>query len=77
MYAHPIIKAMTDSNSTDWPEDQPIPLSHPLVPEQIRQVIQRRFEGEEFVLHRVPTSINIEWWLFDQDGELLEAFWLE
>lgn len=67
---------MTDSNTTDWPEEQPIPLKHPLVPDAIRQEVAQ-FADRAGHLHRVPTECAIEWWLFDHDGELLEVFWIE
>lgn len=58
-----------------WPEDQPIPLNHSLVPDEIRNaVLELLSEGDE--LHRVPTDDRIEWWLLDDEGELTEAFWL-
>lgn len=59
-----------------WPEEQPIPLDHPLVPEEIRVAAEERIEGGE-QLHRVPTDDGVEWWLLDDEGELAEVFWLE
>ena len=60
----------------DWPEETPIPLSHPLVPQAVRDAIAA-YRLDDCTLHRVDGGETIEWWLFDADGELIEAFWLE
>ena len=62
--------------NNDWDEETPIPLSHPLVPQAIRDASAAR-SLEECALHRVSDGETIEWWVFDADGELVEAFWLE
>ena len=67
----------TPTQGKDWPEATPIPLDHPLVPEQIRKDIRRDAGGMAVGLHRVPTDINTEWWLFSKQGDLLEIYWLE
>ncbi|WP_367154207.1 hypothetical protein [Methylomonas sp. HYX-M1] len=67
---------MTELSTNDWPEETPIPLWHPLVPDDIRLAVGQ-FADQAGNLHRVPTGRVIEWWLFDLDGELLEIFWLE
>lgn len=59
-----------------WDDDVPISPDHPLVPEAIRQAVEAdRAVGDS--LHRVQTEDGIEWWLFDLEGELIEAYWLE
>lgn len=60
----------------EWPEDSPIPLDHPLVPEPIRQAMLGLWQPGDS-LHRVETDTVLEWWLLDAEGELIEAFWLE
>ncbi|HIJ23745.1 MAG: hypothetical protein HON68_11020 [Gammaproteobacteria bacterium] len=58
-----------------WPEEQPIPLDHPLVPEEIRVAVMEYLSlGDQ--LHRVPTDSGVEWWLLDDEGELIDAFWV-
>ena len=73
----PIMHKTTLIQGEDWPEATPILLSHPLEPEQIRKDIPRDVGGMAIVLHRVPTDINTEWWLFSKQGDLLEVYWLE
>jgi len=58
-----------------WPDEQPIPLTHPLVPKDIRRAVEA-FSAPFAHLHRVQTDDGIEWWLMDDDGNLLESFWL-
>jgi len=60
----------------NWDEETPIPPWHPLVPQAIRDAIATR-SLEDCTLHRVSGGDVIEWWLFDADDELIEAFWLE
>lgn len=66
------------NDEKDWPEDRPIPLDHPLVPEMIWQSVKECMElGAK--LHRVPSSTpdGYEYWLIATDGELIESFWRE
>ena len=56
-----------------WPDEHPIPLTHPLVPEDIRRAVEA-FSAPFAHLHRVQTDDGIEWWLMDDDGNLLESF---
>jgi hypothetical protein len=58
-----------------WPEDEPIPLDHPLVPEPIALAVRKMFQPADS-LHRVQTNTGLEWWLLNSDGELIEGFWL-
>lgn len=58
-----------------WPDERPISLMHPLVPEQIRLAIVGS-DASTANLHRVQTAAGIEWWLLDDDGNLLDSFWL-
>ncbi|MBI5462088.1 MAG: hypothetical protein HY941_07895 [Gammaproteobacteria bacterium] len=60
----------------EWPEDMPIPLDHPLVPEPIRRAVLDLWKPGDN-LHRVETDTVLEWWLLDAEGTLIEAFWLE
>lgn len=57
-------------------EEVPMSLDHPLVPPAIAAVVREMFQPGD-VLHRVPTDKGLEWWLFDAEGELVEAFWPE
>lgn len=59
-----------------WDEDTPIPPDHPLVPEPVREAAAPYIEAG-CVMHRVQTCTGIEWWLFDQGGDLVEAIWLK
>mgnify|MGYP006909084227 CR=1 FL=1 len=67
---------MSDPIDEPWPEEVPIPLDHPLVPEPIFVAISEMYELGD-TLHRVPTATGVEWWLFNAEGELIEGFWLE
>ncbi|WP_395620906.1 hypothetical protein [Dokdonella sp.] len=59
-----------------WDDETPIPLDHYLVPEEIRHAVQSCwFDGCS--LHRTQTRTGIEWWLLDDTGELIEAFWIK
>jgi hypothetical protein len=63
----------------DWPEDVPIDLDHPLVPEDVRFAVIERYEPGDFLIPypslTLKKQVIIEWWLFDRDGKLIEAFW--
>lgn len=59
-----------------WPEEIPIALDNPLVPDAIAASVRELFQPGDR-LHRVRTADGVEWWLFDGEGELVEAFWLE
>ena len=63
-------------NDPIWPEETPIPLDHELVPEPIRDTASNIMAPGD-ALHRVETEQNVEWWLFNQHGNLVESFWLE
>lgn len=56
-----------------WPEEQPIPGSHPLVPEAIRHAVDA-FGAPDAWLHRIQTDDGIEWWLMHEEHGLLESF---
>ncbi len=67
---------MSIDRKAAWPEEEPIPLDHPLVPQSIAVAVREIFQPGD-VLHRVPTDDGVEWWLFDANGEFVESFWLE
>jgi hypothetical protein len=74
---------MTDTNGgmsidsdKSWPEEVPIPWDHPLVPGPISLAVCELGQPGD-LLHRVPTKNGVEWWLFDAQGELIEALWLD
>jgi hypothetical protein len=67
---------MSIEDKEPWPEDVPIPLDHPLVPQAIALAISKMIQPGD-VIHRVPGNKVVEWWLLDSDGELIESFWLE
>ncbi len=60
----------------EWPEDMTVPLDHPDLPEGIRQAVLAIWHPGD-LLHQTSTDQGIEWWLLDESGELIEAFWLE
>ncbi|MDT8407843.1 MAG: hypothetical protein RQ715_11400 [Methylococcales bacterium] len=72
----PSFPAIAELNVADWPEQRPIPLQHLGVPDAIRQAVAQ-FAAVAFHLHRIITDQGVEGWLLDDDGQLLEAFWLE
>lgn len=56
-----------------WPGNTPIPITHGLVPESVRRVVEKTAPTGR--LYRVLTSSNVEWWLMDRQGELIDIFW--
>jgi hypothetical protein len=64
-----------NSNSSLWSSQHPIPLNHPLVPDQIRDAVTKSAKPNQ--LYRVTTLSIIEWWLMDLDGDLLNIFWMD
>jgi len=67
---------MCDATTTDWPEETPIPLDHPAIPELIREAVLQYWQPG-YALHRMVTKQGLEWWLLDPEGGLIEAFWLD
>lgn len=67
---------MCDVTTSDWLEETPMPLDHPDIPKLILEAVQQYWQPG-FALYRIPTKQGLEWWLFDGDGELLEAFWID
>jgi len=59
-----------------WDEEVPVPLDHPALPEGIRRAVLAMWRPTDN-LHRVPCTMGVEWWLIDEDGELVEGFWQE
>jgi len=59
-----------------WPEDEPVPLSHPELPPSILDAVKSIYESFDS-LYRIITDNGVEWWLFNGDSELIETFWLE
>jgi hypothetical protein len=58
----------------DWSSQKPIPLNHPLVPQEIRKAVSKSAKSSQ--LYRVNTLTIVEWWLMDLDGDLLNIFWM-
>ncbi len=61
--------------SEPWDEEEPIPLDHRLVPAGIREAAQP-YIARGCLLHRVPCSDHVGWWLLDERGALVEVMWL-
>lgn len=59
-----------------WDDDIPIAPDHPLVPPAIHSAVAPHWAPES-QLYRIQTKTNIEWYLFDEDDELIDVFWLE
>lgn len=51
-------------------------LDGPRIPEGIRERM-RTMAGPGWTVSFADTLQGGEWWLFDSDGELAEAFWIE
>ncbi|MBS0583321.1 MAG: hypothetical protein JSS42_09500 [Proteobacteria bacterium] len=60
----------------DWLTGRPLPLDHPSLPPGIAKALQSHTEPGNY-LHRVDCDGGVEWWLFDRDDNLVEAFWSE
>jgi hypothetical protein len=56
-----------------WSSQQPIPIDHPLVPNEVREALG--ITANTSRLYRVVSASIVEWWLLDLDGELLNIFW--
>jgi hypothetical protein len=69
-------RRMSIGSQASWPEEVPIPWDHPLVPGPISLAVRELGQPGD-LLHRVPTKSGVEWWLFDFQGELIEALWLD
>lgn len=60
-----------------WPpEEVPVDPDDPRIPPAIREAVLERISFGD-VLHRVVTDNGIEWWLISDEGEFIDAFWLE
>lgn len=67
------IQSWQNSDSLAWPSQQPIPINHPLVPNEVRNAVSSTAKTNQ--LYRVVTPSVVEWWLLDVDGELVNIFW--
>jgi hypothetical protein len=67
------IQSRHNAEPLAWSSQQPIPIDHPQVPNAIRNALSRTAETNR--LYRVVTPSIVEWWLLDNDGELLNIFW--
>jgi hypothetical protein len=67
------IQSRQNSEPLAWSSQLPIPIDHPLVPNEVRNALGRTANTDR--LYRVVTPSIVEWWLLDLDGELLNIFW--
>jgi hypothetical protein len=67
------IQSRHNSEPLAWSSQQPIPIDHPLVPNEVRDALGRTANTSR--LYRVVSASIVEWWLLDLDGELLNIFW--
>ncbi|MGR8933902.1 MAG: hypothetical protein ACU837_05865 [Gammaproteobacteria bacterium] len=57
-------------------EEKEIFIGDPDLPPEIRSAILE-MAPDDYRIFQVPTDQGVEWWLWDEDGELIEGFWLE
>lgn len=57
-------------------DDEFMELDNLEIPESIRIEAASHYETAH-CFYKVFTDAGVEWWLFDDSGELLEGFWLE
>lgn len=61
-----------------WPSEAPMPINHSLVPPAIREVALNLTGDTGFFLISIDTvkkRERVEWWLFDNDEELVDVLW--
>ncbi len=76
-YKSPITHSPDTDDAMDDTDDAiPISVHDPVLPDVIREAILPIWQ-EGFVIYEYYASTGTEWWLFDGDGNLLDAFWLE
>lgn len=59
----------------EW-DEQEFALDDPRIPAVIREDIHT-MAGPGWTVFFADTDLGGEWWLFDANGELAEAFWIE
>ena len=61
-------------------DDEPVPIDPSTqpdgIPDEIWDAVLMQFEPGDKIAH-VATKQGSEWWLFDAEDELIEAFWVE
>jgi hypothetical protein len=57
-------------------DEREIALDNPALPQEICATILAIAQNGNRIF-QVPTGEGVEWWLLDENGEFIEAFWPE